>query len=174
VRLRHHAASQPGRRRRLRPGHRGDGTYTLTGVGPYAWAVGFGKYQYQWRWTGNGVNRHEASTVTVVAGRKVTANLKARSGGGTVAGTIRDSAGNPAGAYLRVVDALTGEPLAFAANVNQDATYTIGNIPPQQIKVYYVTPGGAAGWLGGTDLATASTFRVRNGATTTVTVTVPV
>ncbi|WP_327007741.1 hypothetical protein OHA72_10970 [Dactylosporangium sp. NBC_01737] len=146
----------------------------MTGIGPYAWAVGFAKYQYQWRWTGNAVNRHEASTVTVVAGRKVTANLKARPGGGTIAGTIRDSAGAPATAYLRVVDALTGEPVASAADVNQDATYTIGNIPPQQVKLYYVTPGGSAGWLGGTDLATARTYTIRNNRTTTIAVTVPV
>ncbi len=151
-----------------------DGTYTLTGVGPYAWPVGFAKSQYQWRWTGNAVNRHEATTVTVVAGRKVTANLKARRGGGTLAGAIRDSAGTPVLAHLTVVDALTGEPVAFPASTNQDATFTAANIPPQQVKVFYLTPDGRTGWLGGTSLADAQTFRVRNDRTTTITVTIPV
>lgn len=150
-----------------------DGTYTLTGIGPYTWAVGFAKASYQWRWTGNAVNRHEASTVTVPAGGTVTAGLKARHGGGTVAGTIRDTTGAPVPAELRAVDALSGEPVAFAANVNQDGTYTIANIAPQQVKLHYVTYDGRSGWLGGTDLATAQTYRVRNNRTTTVTVTVP-
>ncbi|GAB3865680.1 carboxypeptidase regulatory-like domain-containing protein [Dactylosporangium cerinum] len=151
-----------------------DGTYTLTGIGPYTWAVGFAKSSYQWRWTGNAVNRHEASTVTVVAGGKVTANLKARAGGGTVVGTIRDSTGAPVLAYLRVVDALTGEPVAYAADTRMDATYTIANVPPQQVKVYYVVSDGRAGWLGGTSLASARTHKIKNGVPTAITVTIPV
>ena len=142
---------------------------------PYTWPVGFAKSFYQWRWTGNAVNRHEASTVTVVAGRNATANLKARRGGGTIAGTIRDSTGAPVLAYLRAVDALMGEPVAAAAHTNMDATYTLANIPPQQIKLYYVVADGRAGWLGGTSSsATARTYKIKNGQPTTITVTIPV
>ncbi|MDG6107453.1 hypothetical protein Daura_49675 [Dactylosporangium aurantiacum] len=75
-----------------------------------------------------------------------------RHGGGTVAGTIRDTTGAPVPAELRAVAALSGEPVAFAADVSQD---------------------GRSGRLGGTGLATAQTFRARNDRTTTVTETIP-
>ena len=55
-----------------------------------------------------------------------------------------------------------------------DATYTLANIPPQQIKLYYVVADGRAGWLGGTSLATARTYKIKNGQPTTITVTIPV
>ena len=125
-------------------------------------------------WTGNAVNRHEASTVTVVAGRNVTANLKARRGGGTIGGTIRDSTGAPVLAYLRAVDALTGErsqPPPTPTWTPRTRWRTSHRSRSSWTPTRWPT---RAGWLGGTSLATARTYKIKNGQPTTITVTIPV
>ncbi|MDG6108350.1 carboxypeptidase regulatory-like domain-containing protein [Dactylosporangium aurantiacum] len=154
-----------------------DGTYSIPGVGPYAWPVQFIERGYQWRWSGNAVNRHEATMVTVPAGKYAAANIKLRTGGGTLTGTVHDAAGNPRNAFVVAYDALSGEALHSGDSNNQYSnppmTFTIPNIAPQQIKIFYQLPDGRSGWLGGADLAHAQTYQIRNNRTLTVDVIVP-
>ncbi|MEV0561136.1 carboxypeptidase-like regulatory domain-containing protein [Dactylosporangium sp. NPDC050588] len=154
-----------------------DGTYSIPGVGPYAWPVQFIGRGYQWRWSGNAANRPEATKVTVPAGKKAAANIKLRTGGGTLTGTVHDPAGNPLNAYLVAFDALSGEAVHSGDSSNQygnpPMTFTIPNIAPQQIKIFYQLPDGRSGWLGGADLAHAQPFQIRNNRTLTVDVIVP-
>ncbi|MGI5180991.1 MSCRAMM family protein [Dactylosporangium sp. CA-152071] len=154
-----------------------DGTYSIPGVGPYAWPVQFIGRGYQWRWSGNAANRPDATMVTVPAGKKAAANIKLRTGGGTLTGTVHDTAGNPLNAYLVAFDALSGEAVHSGDSNNQYSnppmTFTIPNIAPQQIKIFYQLPDGRSGWLGGADLAHAQPFQIRNNKTLTVDVIVP-
>ncbi|WP_327010273.1 carboxypeptidase-like regulatory domain-containing protein [Dactylosporangium sp. NBC_01737] len=154
-----------------------DGTYSIPGVGPYAWPVEFAHYQYQWRWSGNAANRRTATPVTVQAGRKATANIKLRTGGGTLTGIIRDASGHPIDAFVVAHDAVTGEAVQFAGGITPEgqppATYTIATIAPQQVKISYRTDDGRTGWLGGADLAHATAYDVRNNRTLTVNIVIP-
>ncbi|WP_238013683.1 carboxypeptidase-like regulatory domain-containing protein [Dactylosporangium sp. AC04546] len=138
-----------------------DGTYSIPGVGPYAWPVEFVRYGYQWRWSGDAVNRRTATPVTAVA------DAQLRTGGGTLTGTVTDASGHPVRASVVAVDALTGEAVAVGAGPDP-AGYTITKIPPQRIKVYYSTTDGRTGWVGGADLAHARPFQVRDQRTVTV------
>ncbi|GAB3854531.1 carboxypeptidase regulatory-like domain-containing protein [Dactylosporangium cerinum] len=154
-----------------------DGTYSIPGVGPYAWPVEFVAYGYQWRWSGNAVNRRTATPVTVKAGKTVTANIKLRTGGGTLTGIIRDASGQPLDAFVVAHDPVSGEAVQFAGGITPEgqppATYTIANIAPQQVKISYRTNDGRTGWLGGADLAHATTYDVRNNRTLTVNIVIP-
>ncbi|MFG2037515.1 carboxypeptidase-like regulatory domain-containing protein [Dactylosporangium sp. NPDC048998] len=150
-----------------------DGTYTIPGVGPYAWPVEFFKQGYQWRWSGNAVNRHEATPVTVRPGKSVAANIKLRAGGGTLTGTLRDASGHSVSGTVLVVDAVSGEAVQFGGYADgSDSPYTITNIAPQQVKIAYRAERGRRGWVGGTDLASAQVYQIKNNRTLTVNVTV--
>ncbi|WP_433209725.1 carboxypeptidase-like regulatory domain-containing protein [Dactylosporangium sp. CS-047395] len=155
-----------------------DGTYTISGLGPYAWPVEFARGQYQWRWSGNAADRHDAEKVTVKAGKTAKANLKLRDGGGTVTGVVRDASGHQADVLVTAFSTVTGEPVQFIGGrytpEGQPAgTYTIANIAPQQVKLYWSTDGGrSSGWVGGADFAHAQPVQIRNNKTTTVNITV--
>ncbi|GAA4247285.1 carboxypeptidase-like regulatory domain-containing protein [Dactylosporangium darangshiense] len=150
-----------------------DGTYSLAGLGPYAWPVQFVQRNYQWRWSGNAVNRHEATAVTVRPGRSVAANIKLRStAGGTLTGAVRDAAGNPLDASVYAFDAVSGEAVQFGSGTPDGTPYTIALIAPQPVKLWYVLADGRRGWAGGADLASATTYQVRNNKTLTVNITV--
>ncbi|GGM34921.1 carboxypeptidase-like regulatory domain-containing protein [Dactylosporangium sucinum] len=143
------------------PGHsEPDGTYSIPGVGPYAWPVEFVGHGYQWRWSGDAVNRRTATPVTAVA------DAQLRTGGGTLTGTVTDASGHPVGAIVVAVDAATGEALTFGAG--PESTYTLTRIAPQRIKVYYRTTDGRTGWVGGADLAHARPIQIRDQRTVTV------
>jgi hypothetical protein len=154
-----------------------DGTYSIPGVGPYAWPVEFAHSGYQWRWSGNAANRHEATPVTVQAGRSATANMKLCTGGGALTGTIRDRSGHPLDASVVAYDAMSGEAVQFDGGLTPEgqppATYTISNIAPQRVKIFYRTPDGRSAWLGGADLTHAQTYQIRSNQTLTVNIVVP-
>jgi hypothetical protein len=154
-----------------------DGTYTIPGVGPYAWPVEFARGRYQWRWSGNAINRRTATPVTVKAGRTVTSNIKLRTGGGTLTGIIRDASGQPVSATVVAYDVLSGEAVQFPGGITPEgqppATYTIANIAPQQVKISYYTEDGRSGWVGGADLAHATAYDFRNNRTLTVNIVIP-
>ncbi|HTJ32366.1 MAG TPA: carboxypeptidase-like regulatory domain-containing protein [Dactylosporangium sp.] len=150
-----------------------DGTYSLAGLGPYAWPVQFVQRNYQWRWSGNAVNRHEATAVTVRPGRSVAANIKLRStAGGTLTGAVRDAAGNPVDAGVYAFDAVSGEAVQFGSGTPDGTPYTIALIAPQPVKLWYVLADGRGGWAGGADFASATTYQVRNNKTLMVDITV--
>ncbi|WP_433050457.1 carboxypeptidase regulatory-like domain-containing protein [Dactylosporangium sp. CS-033363] len=154
-----------------------DGTYTISGVGPYAWPVESAYGRYQWRWSGNAVDRHDAEKVTVKAGKTAKANLKMRTGGGTVTGIVRDANGHQADVLVTAFSSVTGEPVQFIGGrytpEGQPAgTYTIANIAPQNVKLRWVTNDGRSGWIGGADFAHAQPVQIRNNKTTTVNITV--
>jgi hypothetical protein len=154
-----------------------DGTYTIAGVGPYAWPVEFARGNYQWRWSGNAINRLTATPVTVRAGRTATASIRLRTGGGTLTGRIRDASGQPVSASVVAYDVLSGEAVQFPGGITPEgqppATYTIANIAPQRVKISYRTEDGRFGWLGGADLAHATAYDVRNNRTLTVDIVIP-
>ena len=150
-----------------------DGTYMLPGVGPYAWPVQFAKDGYQWRWSGNAVSRPEATPVTVRAGKNVTANIKVRTGGGTIAGTIHDAAGHRSTGVVTAYNAVTGEAASIGAQaVWQRAIHDANLAPQQQVKLQWSSGNGRYGWVGGTDFASATPLQVKNNKTLTVNITV--
>ncbi|WP_432985530.1 carboxypeptidase regulatory-like domain-containing protein [Dactylosporangium sp. CA-233914] len=150
-----------------------DGTYTLRGLGPYAWPVEFAKPGYQWRWSGNKPSRPEATTVTVRVGKNVRANIKLRTGGGTVAGTAHDAAGHPVDVAVLPFNAVTGEAVSFGGFATGGGGYSVPLLAPQQsVKLRWTADGGRSGWVGGTDFASATAYPVKNNKTTTVNITV--
>jgi hypothetical protein len=151
-----------------------DGTYTIAGLGPYAWPVEFVKHDYQWRWSGNAVTRPEATTVTVRPGRSVAANIKLRTGGGTVAGFFHDAGGHPIDGAVLPYNAVTGEAVQFGGQAYGGGPYTIAMIAPQQsVKLRWYTNDGRSGWVGGSSFASAASYPVKNNKTTTVNITIP-
>lgn len=151
-----------------------DGTYVLTGLGPYAWPVEFAKAEYQWRWSGNAPSRPEATKVTVRVGKSVAANIKLRTGGGTVAGTLRDAAGHPVDGAVTPYNAVTGEAVALGGTAYNGQPYSIPLLAPQQsVKLRWSTNNGRNGWVGGADFASATAYPVKNNKTVTVNITIP-
>lgn len=112
--------------------------------------------------TGGTGSRGATQRITVASGAVVAAPAIAFDRGGTGPGPPD---------RRRRADGRAGR---VPANVNRDATFTVANIPPQQVKLFYLTPDGRTGWVGGTDLAGAWTYRIRNDRTTTIAVTIPV
>ncbi|WP_433056235.1 carboxypeptidase regulatory-like domain-containing protein [Dactylosporangium sp. CS-033363] len=166
------------------PDHSGDGcrqattaengTYTIGGLGPYAWPVQFARWDYQWRWSGNQVSRPEATTVTVKVGKSVAANIKLRTGGGTIAGTMSDAAGHPVEGEVVPYNSVTGEAAGNGGQtMDAGGHYTAPFLAPQQsVKLRWYTGDGRSGWVGGGDFASATAYQVKNNKTVTVNVTV--
>ncbi|WP_433613384.1 carboxypeptidase regulatory-like domain-containing protein [Dactylosporangium sp. CA-139114] len=151
-----------------------DGTYTIGGLGPYAWPVQFSHQAYQWRWSGNKVTRPEATKVTVRVGKSVAANIKLRTGGGTVTGTIKDAAGHTIDGMVIAYNAVTGEAVSLGAYADGGGPYALSLLAaPQPVKLFYSAGFGHSGWAGGTDFASATTYQVRNNRTTTANIVVP-
>lgn len=150
----------------------GDGTYVLSGVGPYAWPVQFARYDRQWRWSGNVASRLDATPATVRAGKFTTVNTTVPNGGGTITGTFNDAAGHRLDGVIFAFNAVTGEAASFGAQAYENNPYVLGHLAPQQVKLQWATGDGHHGWVGGTDFASATPVQVVDNTTLTVNIAV--
>ncbi|MEV0728471.1 carboxypeptidase regulatory-like domain-containing protein [Polymorphospora sp. NPDC050346] len=139
-----------------------DGSYTVTGLGPYAWPLHFVDDQHARQWSGGTGNRLVAKKIKVTAGAAASYDIKLKTGT-LVTGTIRDRAGaEVTSSYLLAYSALTRDIVGVKWDTG--GTYQMRLIAPELVKVQvfaYVDDQNFNFWYdNGTDFDTAQTLAV--------------
>ncbi|MFI5906518.1 carboxypeptidase-like regulatory domain-containing protein [Dactylosporangium sp. NPDC051541] len=153
-----------------------DGSYTLSGLGPYAWPVEFTHFDHQWRWLGNQASRLRAPKVTVTVGATAAVvDYKLYTGGGTITGKFTDAAGHPVDGDIVPFNSLTGDCVGYGgwSAADSGGTYSVPQLAPlQSVKLRWEDYTGRSGWVGGADFAHATAFPIQNNKTVTVNIVV--
>ncbi|HEV8557185.1 MAG TPA: carboxypeptidase-like regulatory domain-containing protein [Actinophytocola sp.] len=150
-----------------------DGTYTINHVGPYVWPVQFTSTTggYPWQWSGDQPTQLSARPVTIHIGQNTP--LDAHLGPvATVSGRVTRADGRPPlQGVVKAFNAVTGEPVANDALIEQDGTYRlIGVAGPQFVRLEFLDAGGdrVTRWYrDSSSYESATPVPVRSGATVT-------
>jgi hypothetical protein len=151
----------------------GDGSYTISGLGPYPWALLFqATPSYASEWSGNAVVRSKAKTVKVHPTQPVTYDT-AVGRGATVSGTVTDANGTPAHLARITFHSVDSRDEIGVADIFEliPDRYTAQIRGPQRVKVSYDARVGLQdyrGFVGGTGFADATTFTIPAGGTLTI------
>jgi hypothetical protein len=135
-----------------------DGTYTLSGLGPYAWPlkVTDGSGTYASVWVG-GSDRKSAELYQVTAGQTSPGPDAVLPQGGRLQGQVQDQNGQPVqgGTEIKLFNAQTGDQISDSSQGS--ANYSFTGLASQDIKIeFWVSGGGwtwyrqAFGWQGAT------------------------
>jgi hypothetical protein len=148
-----------------------NGTYRITGLGPYWWPLQYAGDDHAWQWSGSAVGRFDAVPVKVTVGRDTQAPKEALTVGGTLAGlaTVKgDELGN-AIVHVDVVNARTGD-IAGPRELGFSDGYMVRNIATQQVKVFYWSNNpdleSQAWYKDATTFHSATPVQITAGATT--------
>ncbi|HEX6501015.1 MAG TPA: carboxypeptidase regulatory-like domain-containing protein [Micromonosporaceae bacterium] len=151
-----------------------DGTYRLTGLGPYKWPLLFQAEGMAAVWSGGYGNRYDADLVKVPAGGTATADATLDAGV-AVSGTVTTIAGSPVGTCrLRAYNKVSGDIMGYA-DTDASGHYTMTLAGDQTVKVWYNgnLNGTIDGWyLNATNQADATPVEVPRTGTLTLNVSV--
>jgi hypothetical protein len=155
-----------------------NGSYTMTGLGPYRWNLHFGSGGYASEWSGDSATRVLASPVRVKPDQPVVYDVELGRGL-LVTGTVTDANGTSAD-FARIT----------FVNVNSRDETSSGDLPViggsaehyaaavkgwQRVKLSYYAQVGLqfySGWVGGDSFEDADTFLIPAQGTRTINVTV--
>lgn len=117
-----------------------DGKYTINGVGPYVWPVQFIDTidSHAWQWSGDRPTQLSSRPVTVQVGQITP--LDAHLGPvATVSGRVTRADGQPpAQGFIQAYNAITGDPVANYALIDENGNYTLTGIAgPQFIRLEF-------------------------------------
>jgi 5-hydroxyisourate hydrolase-like protein (transthyretin family) len=133
------------------------GHYRIDVLGPYQWPLLFDVVGQATQWSGGTANRNQADEVTVTSGHTTTYDYRLDAG---VTATVRST--GPAGGRVVAFNADTGDIVGMwdAADLTAGASTPL--IGGQEIRFAYYTADGSGTmrYVGGTDLASASTYEV--------------
>jgi hypothetical protein len=151
------------------------GHYTLENLGPYKWTLFIASPGHEAaQFSGGVANRDDATGVQVRAGATTTFNA-ALTTGSTLTGTVAGPDGTlTSQSRIVVFNALTGDEMYDADGGGSPPGYTAHLLGPQKVKLFYtgiVHGVFYAGFVGGTDLASATVFRIPQHGTLTVNIT---
>lgn len=146
---------------------RNGGTYTIGGLGPYAWPLEFFDSQgrYAIEWSGSRPDRFAAVPVRVRPNATTTANATLVPGG-SISGRTLNQQGQPDFGYVYTYNARTGDILD-STTPPPDGTgqYTIAGLATQDVKIQYYVEVNC--WHhDATDFASATPVHVTAGETT--------
>lgn len=144
---------------------KGDGTYTISGLGPYPWPLEFAdsRGKYAWEWSGRKPDRFAAQKIVVWPGAHTTANASLVPGG-VITGRTMDQEG-PAFGYVYTYNARTGDIIDWTTPMDASNQYTINSLATQDVKIqYYVDTN--CWYRGAADFASATPVAVTAGQTT--------
>lgn len=115
-----------------------DGTYTLSGLGPYQWPVQFPDFsgKHAWIWSGNAADRFAATPVRVRPGRSTTVNATLPLAG-KLTGTIIDATLPNEWITVYAANTRTGDPAGPYARVTGTAQYTLSGLATQNVWIDY-------------------------------------
>lgn len=142
-----------------------DGTYTISGLGPYQWPVEFADSQgrYAWQWSGAAPDRFAAQPVRVQAHTSVIADA-ALIPGGLVTGRTFDRQSAPSFGYVYAYNARTGD-IVDSTTSNFNGEYTVNSLATQDVKIQYHVDAGC--WhRDAADFASATPIPVTAGHAT--------
>ncbi|MGI5237908.1 carboxypeptidase regulatory-like domain-containing protein [Dactylosporangium sp. CA-139066] len=160
-------------------GYSGDGTYTLSNLGPYKWPVLFSNF-YTWagnpyvgKWSGNATDRKAATLIQ--AGKNqptvLDATLTHADAPFTLKVTSADGQAYTGWFSVDVYNARTGD---FVQSSDTSQGWTIHGVGMQNVHIHYVPNSPwRAGWVGGADYASADTIKLRSDRTVTVKIVLP-
>jgi hypothetical protein len=109
-----------------------DGSYLISGLGPYRWVVLFGG-----QWSGGGANRFAAEPIPVRANESTRYDVALRKGS-TLTGRIFGPAGQPPDfAEVHVINAKTFDQMSVP-EVAPDGTFTATLLGGQEVKLHVI------------------------------------
>ncbi|WP_345432587.1 hypothetical protein [Actinoallomurus vinaceus] len=124
-----------------------DGTYTLSGLGPYAWPVkitdGSGTYASVWA---GGSDRKSAELYPVTAGQSAPGPNVVLPQGGQLQGQVQDQNGQPVqgGTDVKLFNAQTGDQIGDSSQTS--ANYSFTGLATQDIKIEFWVSGHGWTW----------------------------
>lgn len=143
-----------------------DGSYTVTGLGPYQWPLLFSGGGHAMQWSGGTSSRFDATKIQVIAGATATYNHLMKTGT-TITGTVANGPAVPPGwARITASEASTGDIAGLTDS--QDGAYQLRVLPGASIKINLdYTMSGAYWqlWLEGTGFPNSKTLKVRGKTT---------
>jgi hypothetical protein len=148
------------------------GRYTISGLGPYPWALLFEAPSYAAEWSGNAVVRSRAKPVQVLPGQPVTYDTALRRGV-TVSGTVTDANGTQAHVAritFHSVDSRDEIGVGDIWELSPDQ-YTAQVNGRQRVRVSYFARVGLqdyVGFVGGTGFEDATTFAIPTSGSLTI------
>lgn len=150
-----------------------NGTYTISGLGPYHWPVEFvgnwSNQQYAWHWSGGRPNQLVARPTEVTTGQATTLDT-ALVPGATLRGRVLDADGNPVFGVVFVRNALTGDPAAAYGLTDENGYYEVRALSGQFVRVKFEAayPDDRSFWYdGASGFHDAQPVWVPAGGTTT-------
>lgn len=145
---------------------KGDGTYTISGLGPYWWPLEFAESRgrYAWQWSGGAPDRFAARRVRVWPNGNTTHNTSLVPGG-VITGRTFDQQGTPAFGYIYTYNARTGDIVDMTTTLpDETRRYTINSLATQDVKIQYYVDANC--WhRDATDFASATPIPVVAGQT---------
>jgi 5-hydroxyisourate hydrolase-like protein (transthyretin family) len=156
----------------------GDGSYTLSNLGPYRWPVEFSNFYsfidpYVIKWSGNAVDRRAATLIQAGVSQPGPADATLTKADAPIElkVTTEDGQVYDLWFFVEVFNARTGD-MVRSSDTFQG--WTIHGVGGQNVRIRYVpSPPWKANWHGGTDFASAASVRLRDGRTTTVRIVIP-
>jgi hypothetical protein len=153
-----------------------DGTFTITGLGPYRWPVGFSDpwtWAYGVQWPG-GADRRSAPTHQVRAGTVSEAGTARLTVGRTLSGSVRGPGGGawPGSVQVSAFDARTGDLVGMSP---WSGGYAIPHLIGPSIRLQTHAEGYGSFWYeNATDFPGGTDVQVGTGQDTALDLVVPV
>ena len=122
------------------------GTYTITGLGPYAWPLEFTARDgvLANEWSGDAPDRFSATPVQVQAGlNPATLNVALTHRAGSVSGTVKVATGSPSPLYnVSARNAVTGDDVATVTVDSGSTTFQIAGLNSDPVMLGLVDAAG--------------------------------
>lgn len=143
------------------------GTYTISGLGPYAWPLEFAdaRGRYAWEWSGGAPDRFAATKVRVRPNTQTPVDATLTPAG-VITGRTLNQQGTPAFGYIYTYNARTGDIVDWTTPLpNGTGDYVINGLATQDVKIQYYVEVNC--WhRDAPDFASATPVHVTAGQTT--------
>ncbi|MFI6095525.1 collagen binding domain-containing protein [Lentzea sp. NPDC051213] len=115
-----------------------EGTYSISGLGPYAWRVQFpSSYgEYAWQWSGGAADRFSATPVQVTAGGTATADARLKKPG-KISGRLVNATRPFQYTTVLAVNAVTGDYAGREASRNAQYEYSMTGYGTQDVRLLF-------------------------------------
>ncbi|MGN9910158.1 carboxypeptidase regulatory-like domain-containing protein [Phytohabitans sp. LJ34] len=148
------------------------GTYTVNGLGPYAWPVlhiAVFRPQYAWLWSGGASDRFAARYIPVRPGQTTTADIPMVPGG-TITGRALTSTGETAFAHGIIARNVRTDDLAASPTSSSDfqtGGYVLRGLATQDVTIEYFVSELTCWYDANRDERNANPVHAQSGAATT-------